>query len=31
VLRLVPPLVVGQGEIDEMIAILSDILQEVQA
>lgn len=31
VLRFVPPLVVGQGEIDEMIAILSDILQEIAA
>jgi acetylornithine aminotransferase len=31
VLRLVPPLVVTKAEIDEMIALLSDILQEVQA
>jgi acetylornithine aminotransferase len=29
VLRLVPPLVVTPGEIDEMIAILSDVLQEL--
>jgi acetylornithine aminotransferase len=31
VLRLVPPLVVSAGEIDEMITILADILQELPA
>jgi acetylornithine aminotransferase len=31
VLRLVPPLVVSEGEIDEMITILADILQELPA
>jgi acetylornithine aminotransferase len=31
VLRFVPPLVVGKGEIDEMIAILATIFAEVSA